>query len=123
MGFVSSIRRLWSSDAELEREEQQRDVQACGATPVTSCSDRDVVRLRGRIENVTLPTADHSRTYEVEFSDGSGTVHLTWMGRDHIPGVVVGCTLIVEGRISCQGSKRRMYNPKYQLLQVPDQTH
>ena len=53
---------------------------------------------------------------EAEFTDGSGTVTLIWMGRRSIPGITAGRELIVSGRVSFVDGERRVYNPLYELV-------
>ena len=54
------IHRLATSDAELESEEMQRAVEAESAVPIRTCEDRQLVRLRGTVSNVTIhPRGGH----------------------------------------------------------------
>lgn len=119
-GFLHALRRLTASHDELESEDLQRSARESGATAVSECADRQRVVLRGTINTVTLkPAGNTHRSLEVDFHDGSGSVTLIWMGRREIPGIRAGTTIRVEGRISCHGDGRRMYNPRYELLDVP----
>ena len=114
-----ALRRLASSNADLESEELQRNVRDEGAVPIRSCEDRQLVNLTGSISTVTIaPRAGHP-ALEVELRDGSGAVTLVWLGRRQIPGIDPGRTLKVSGRISCHEGKRLLYNPRYELLPTP----
>jgi RecG-like helicase len=114
-----ALRRLASSNAELESEELQRNVREEGATPILECEDRQRVQLTGTVSAVTInPRAGHP-ALEVELRDGSGVVTLVWLGRRQIPGIDCGRTLKVWGRISCHEGKRLVYNPRYELMQTP----
>src|SRR5215211_6532715 len=114
-----ALRRLASSNAELESEDLQRKVREEGAVPIQSCEDRQRVRLTGTVSAVTItPRAGHP-ALEVELRDGSGAVTLVWLGRRQIPGIDAGRTLKVSVRISCHEGKRLIYNPRYELMQAP----
>jgi RecG-like helicase len=114
-----ALRRLASSNAELESEELQRNVREEGATPILECEDRQRVQLTGTVSAVTInPRAGHP-ALEVELRDGSGAVTLVWLGRRQIPGIDCGRTLKVWGRVSCHEGRRLVYNPRYELMQTP----
>jgi hypothetical protein len=114
-----ALRRLASSNAELEDEELQKNVREEGATPIQSCRDREQVSLTGSIATVTIAPRGGHPALEVELRDGSGAVTLVWLGRRSIPGIDPGRTVKVWGRISCHQGRRLLYNPRYELLQTP----
>ncbi|MFP5284083.1 MAG: OB-fold nucleic acid binding domain-containing protein [Actinomycetes bacterium] len=113
-----ALRRLTSSNADLESEELQRNVRDEGAVPIRTCEDRQMVRLTGTVSSVTLTPREGHPALEVELRDGSGAVTLVWLGRRQIPGIDPGRTLTVSGRISCQDGRRLVYNPHYELVQT-----
>ena len=114
-----ALRRMTSSNAELESEELQRNVREEGSIPIQECEDRQRVQLTGTVSTVTInPRAGHP-ALEIELRDGSGAVTLVWLGRRQIPGIDCGQTLKVWGRISCHEGKRLVYNPRYELMQTP----
>jgi len=114
-----ALRRMTSSNAELESEELQRNVREEGSVPISDCEDRQRVQLTGTVSTVTInPRAGHP-ALEVELRDGSGAVTLVWLGRRQIPGIDCGRTIKVWGRISCHDSRRLIYNPRYELMQTP----
>ena len=114
-----ALRRMTSSNAELESEELQRNVREEGSVPIQNCEDRQRVQLTGTVSTVTInPRAGHP-ALEVELRDGSGAVTLVWLGRRQIPGIDCGRTIKVWGRISCHDSRRLIYNPRYELMQTP----
>jgi hypothetical protein len=114
-----ALRRITSSNAELESEELQRNVREEGSVPIQNCEDRQRVQLTGTVSTVTInPRAGHP-ALEVELRDGSGAVTLVWLGRRQIPGIDCGRTLKIWGRISCRNGRRLIYNPRYELMQAP----
>jgi RecG-like helicase len=114
-----ALRRITSSNAELESGELQRSVREEGSVPIQNCEDRQRVQLTGTVSTVTInPRAGHP-ALEVELRDGSGAVTLVWLGRRQIPGIDCGRTLKIWGRISCRDGRRLIYNPRYELMQAP----
>ncbi len=113
-----ALRRLASSNAELESEELQRNVREEGAVPIRTCEDRQQVSLTGTVSTVTIHPRGGHPALEVELRDGSGAVTLVWLGRRQIPGIDPGRTIKVWGRISCHEGRRLVYNPRYELLQT-----
>ncbi len=115
--FQRALRRLASSNEELESEELQQSARDEGATPIRACEDRQLVGLSGTIASVTIHPRGGHPALEVELRDGSGGVTLVWLGRRQIPGIDAGRSINVWGRISCHDGRRLIYNPKYELLE------
>jgi len=111
-----TLRRWWASNDELESEDLQRVAHTAGATPIAQAQDREQVTLRGMISVLTLKPRNQTPWLEAEFTDGSGTVTLIWMGRRQIAGISAGRTLTVSGRVSDVDGQRRLYNPRYELV-------
>lgn len=118
-GLMRALRRLVSSNEELESEDLRRAAERLGARQVARCRDRERVVLRGTIRSVTVGMSDQSPRLEADFDDGSGHVRLIWMGRRTIAGIEAGTVLRVEGRLSGDKFGRTMYNPYYELTSVP----
>lgn len=111
-----ALRWLGRSAADLDSEAQMRAAQQSGAQTIAEVLDRQRATLRGRIMMLTLRPRSGTPWLEAEFSDGSGSITVIWMGRREIPGVVAGRELKVSGRVSWVDGQRRMYNPHYELL-------
>ena len=116
--FSRALRRLASSNAELESEELQQQVREAGAVPIQTCEDRQQVALTGTMATVTLTPRCGHPALEVTLRDGSGAVTVVWLGRRQIQGIEAGRAIKVWGRISCHENRRVMYNPRYELLDV-----
>lgn len=117
--LARALRRLASSNADLESEELQQQVRDEGAVPIKTCVDREQVALTGTVATVTINPRGGHPALEVELRDGSGSVTLLWLGRRQIPGIDPGRTIKVWGRISCHEGRRLMYNPRYELFCSP----
>ncbi len=116
--LIQALQRLGASNAELESEGRQRMAEAVGANKISEVRDRQTVRLRGTITVLTMKPRAGTPWLEAEFTDGSGTITLIWMGRREIPGVTAGRELVVSGRVSYVDGQRRLFNPYYEL--IPD---
>lgn len=110
------LRRVAASNEDLEDDELRQSSIDAGAITVADAALRTRVQLQGRIEVLTLNPKGTNRWLEAELSDGTGTVHLIWMGRRRIPGLRAGRRLAVEGLIAASDGRRVIYNPRYQLL-------
>lgn len=111
-------RRLMSSQAEVESRDLQDAARKAGAVSVGACCDREIVRVRGTLASVTIAPKRSSDWLEAVLDDGSGRVKLIWMGRRSIPGIVSGKELVVEGRLLYTDGERRIFNPRYELIQA-----
>ena len=116
--LVRALRRLGASNAELDSRARQRVVEETGANLISEVKDRQFAKMRGSIAILSMKPRGGIPWLEAEFTDGSATVTLIWMGRRSIPGITAGRELIVSGRVSFVDGERRVYNPLYEL--VPD---
>ena len=114
--FLRALRRLGASNAELDSEERRQIAITAGAQQIAEVGDRQRAKLRGTMTVLTMRPRSGTPWLEAEFTDGSGTLTLIWMGRRAIPGVVAGREVVIEGRVSAHDGHRRIYNPYYQLL-------
>jgi hypothetical protein len=111
-----AVRRITSEDAEIEADDLQQQVADGGAAPVATCVERSRVTVLGTVRSLTLRPRAGTPTLEVELYDGSGTVTLIWLGRREIAGITPGRQLRAVGRITSDGSRRVIFNPRYELL-------
>jgi hypothetical protein len=115
-----AVRRLASEDADLEADDLQRQVTADGATTVAACQERQLVTVIGRVRSLTLRPRAGTPSLEVDLYDGSGTVTLVWLGRREIAGISPGQQMRATGRITSVGSRRVIFNPRYELVLAED---
>jgi hypothetical protein len=109
------LHRLAADAAELDAEELQEDTAAAGATPVSRCCDGERVSVFGVLRMVMLRPRGGVPTLEAELYDGSGSVHLVWLGRRRIVGIEPGRQLVARGRLTVQDGRRTLFNPEYEL--------
>ncbi len=108
--------RVSASNDDLADEDLRQESLDAGASTIADAQPRTRVHLQGRIEVLTLNPNGTNRWLEAELNDGTGSVHLIWMGRRRIPGLRAGRRLAVDGLIAVNDGQPIIYNPKYQLL-------
>jgi hypothetical protein len=111
-----AVRRLASEDADLEADDLQRQSAADGSMTVATCPERGLVTVLGRVRSLTLRPRAGTPSLEVDLYDGSGTVTLVWLGRREITAIGPGVQLRATGRITSSGSRRVIFNPRYELV-------
>ncbi|WP_240487353.1 OB-fold nucleic acid binding domain-containing protein [Actinomadura flavalba] len=109
------LRRMASSDAELEAAELRRDTDAEGATPIHACGERARHCVAGTLRTVTLRPRGGAPALEAELYDGTDVINLVWLGRRRIAGIDPGRRLRAEGLVSLQDGRKVMFNPRYEL--------
>lgn len=83
--------------------------------PLSRKPDRRAVSVHGMITDVTAQRIGGVWSVEAELTDGSDSLTLIWLGRQHIAGIGEGRKLTVRGRIGRRRGQRVLFNPYYQL--------
>ncbi|GAA3440711.1 OB-fold nucleic acid binding domain-containing protein [Planomonospora venezuelensis] len=114
-GLRGFFQRLATSQAELEADELQQDLDRHGATPIASCGGRRRFCVTGTLRTVTLRPRGGAPALEAELYDGSDVIDLIWLGRRRIIGIEPGRMVLAEGLVSVQDGRKVMFNPRYEL--------
>jgi RecG-like helicase len=115
--FRRAVRRLASDEHEIEADDlQERVAKDASADPVVHCQERALVTVLGTVRSLTIRPRAGTPTLEVELYDGSGTVTLIWLGRREIAGIAPGKQLRATGRMTTDGTRRVIFNPRYELV-------
>ncbi|MEU8800138.1 OB-fold nucleic acid binding domain-containing protein [Spirillospora sp. NPDC048819] len=114
-GLRRFLRRMASSNAELEAEDLQKSAGGEGATPITDCAERKRHRVAGTLRTVTLRPRGGAPALEAELYDGTDVISLVWLGRRRIAGIDPGRRLRAEGLVSVQDGRKVIFNPRYEL--------
>lgn len=114
--FRRALRRLTADDDERFAEDLQSEAERYGCLHIADAPERVPVVLHGTLQSVTLRPRGGVPALEAELYDGSGTVYVVWLGRRRIEGIRPGVSLVVEGRIGGDGSRRTLFNPAYRLM-------
>jgi hypothetical protein len=114
-GVRAALRGLVASQDELEATEERQETVRRGCTAVSDLTDRRRARVSGVLRSVTLRPSQTVPALEAELYDGSGSVHIVWLGRRRIAGIEPGSRLRLEGLVCVQDGRQTMYNPRYEL--------
>lgn len=114
-GLREFFRRLTAGNEELEAEELLQDAGDAGATPISTCGERQRVCVMGTLRTVTLNPRGGAPALEAELYDGSDFVDLVWLGRRKIAGIEPGRTLRAEGLVTMCDGRKVIFNPRYEL--------
>jgi hypothetical protein len=112
------VQRLTEDEQELDAADLREDVEESGARPVATCCQGQPVVVTGRLRSVVFTPRDTVPTVDAELYDGSGSVHLVWLGRSRIPGIEPGRMLVARGRVSDRDGVKIIFNPWYELKPV-----
>ena len=112
--------RRWLERLTRSREADEAEVLVAhladeGAEPIETCRRGERVRVCGTVRSLSLRPRSTAPALEAEIYDGTGHLTVVWLGRRRIPGVDVGTTMVVEGRLTCPNGEMRIYNPDYVL--------
>lgn len=123
MTALSSIRtRIANSVANRQSSDLREHLSgaldansASGVQEIVSCTPGAQVEVIGTVKIVSIRPQNQSPAVEIELADPTGVIHVTWLGRRKIPGVVAGRTMKVCGRLTCNTEKPTIFNPRYEL--------
>ena len=118
-GVRSRLHALVASQAELEAVEERRETERRGCCAVSDLADRRRAVVSGVLRSVTLRPRQTVPALEAELYDGSGSLHVVWLGRRSIAGIEPGRRATLEGLVCVQNGRRTMYNPRYELCPRP----
>lgn len=108
--------RLTRSTDDLEAAEMQRESAEVGVVPIDAVRLRARATVSGEIRSVTLRPRDDVPALDVEVWDGTGTLHLVWLGRRRIAGIDPGVKLRATGRVSRHRNLTTIFNPAYEII-------
>ena len=115
--------RLISSSHELEAAELRRESDDLGVIHIGDATQRTLVTVCGEVRSVTLRPRDETPALDVELWDGSDSLHLIWLGRRRIAGIVPGIKMHATGRVTSQRKVTTIFNPAYEILGRAGQAH
>ena len=113
----ASISR-WANQEEEEARELRKHTVKAGLVSIDEAPDREMVVVQGTLRTVTLRPRGGVPALEAELYDGTGVIHVVWLGRRRIGGVTPGRIIRVQGRIGVQEGVRVLYNPRYEIRQA-----
>jgi len=115
--------RLTRSSHDFEAAELRRESADLGVVHIVDARPRTRVTVCGEVRSVTLRPREETPALDVEVWDGTESLHLVWLGRRRIAGIVPGIKVRATGRITTQRKLRVMYNPAYEIIGRTGQAH
>ena len=115
----TALRGMVASQAEFEASQERRETERRGCTAVAELENRRRAQVSGVLRSVTLRPRTTVPALEAELYDGSGSVHVVWLGRRQIAGIEPGRRARLEGLVCIQDGQPTMYNPRYELSPRP----
>ena len=115
--------RLVRPSHELEAAELRQESIDVGVVHIADARLRSRATVRGEIRSVTLRPREETPALDAELWDGTASLHLVWLGRRRIAGIVPGIKLQATGRITKQRSVTTIFNPAYEIIGRPGQGH
>lgn len=83
--------------------------------PICDAGVGEVVEVTGSVQAVTLHPSGGVESFEADVSDETGTVHLVWLGRRRLTGIVPSRRISARGRVALHAGRKVIYNPEYEL--------
>jgi hypothetical protein len=85
---------------------------------IAELEPRHVVEVVGRVEHVATVQLDGAVAFEIELTDGTGSIVALWTGRQSIPCVERDRLIALWGRAAPMRREHSLvvYNPRYELL-------
>lgn len=114
-GLRQRVRRWGAGADELEAADLRLEAQELGATTITECCMGERVTVAGTLRTVTLRPVGGVPALEAGLYDGSASLHVVWLGRRRIAGVVPGASIVVHGRVTSHSGMPTIFNPSYEL--------
>lgn len=87
----------------------------CQHVQICDADVGEVVEVSGSVSSVTLHPSGGVESFEADVSDESGVVHLVWLGRRRLTGIVPGRRISARGRVAIRDDRKVIFNPEYEL--------
>jgi RecJ-like exonuclease len=77
---------------------------------------REAVHVRGRVRSIRVQPRADVPTLECVLDDGTGGLSVVFLGRRQVPGIRLGTTLDVSGRVGAHHGRLAILNPVYDIV-------
>jgi len=123
MGLFKKAFGRFAQDEGERRAETIREWAAGvpGATAIAEVKPRTVARVAGVVEGIRVRPREGVPAIEAVVTDGSGSVTAVWLGRRTLPGLSLGCRMVLEGRLGGDPRSLQVMNPRYEFAGAPEQ--
>ncbi len=89
--------------------------QLCQHVTICDAEVGEVVEVTGTVHTVTLHPSGGVESFEADVSDETGMVHLVWLGRRRLTGIVPSRRISARGRVALRDGRKVIFNPEYEL--------
>lgn len=117
------VDRVTRTTEDLHSDSLRQASTEQGAVHIRDLVLRSRATVVGEVRSVTLRPRAEVPALVVELWDGSDSLHLIWLGRRRIPGVVPGIHLQATGRVTRHRTMTTIYNPAYEILGRHEGSH
>ena len=107
-------------DGKPRRQQVQRGL-AKGATPIGSVTTPGKVTVEGKVRVIEIRPVEHNSVLAVEIHDPTGNLTAMFYGRSHIPGLICGSRVRLQGSAGIRDGQPVMINPKYELVSAVEE--
>jgi RecG-like helicase len=116
MSLFRKTKSAVETEAEAKLEASFADHQ--NSTRINCLEPRQLVEIVGRVEHVCSRSLDGVPAFEIEVSDGTGSLVALWTGRKSIACIERGTRVALWGRAAPMRRENSLvvYNPRYELL-------
>ena len=102
-------------DGKPRRQQGQRGPSK-GATPIGSVTTPRKVTVEGKVRVIEIRPVEHNSVLAVEIHDPTGNLTAMFYGRSHIPGLICGSRVRLQGSAGIRDGQPVMINPRYELV-------
>ena len=92
--FQTWLKSFYASDEELAAYELFEQSTTRGSTLIDEIERGETIQVTGIVKSATVKPNSQVPAYEVEISDGSGSLIIIWQGRKHVAGIEPGAAAI-----------------------------
>jgi hypothetical protein len=107
-------------DGKQRRQQGQRG-PAKGTTPIGSVTSPGKVTVEGKVRVIEIRPVEHNSVLAVEIHDPTGNLTAMFYGRSHIPGLICGSRVRLQGSAGIRDGQPVMINPKYELVSAVEE--
>jgi amino acid transporter len=107
-------------DGKPRRQQGQRG-PSNGATPIGSVTTPRKVTVEGKVRVIEIRPVEHNSVLAVEIHDPTGNLTAMFYGRSHIPGLICGSRVRLQGSAGIRDGQPVMINPAYELVSAVEE--
>jgi hypothetical protein len=103
------------------RRHQAQSGPSKGTTPIGSVTTPRKVTVEGKVRVIEIRPVEHNSVLAVEIHDPTGNLTAMFYGRSHIPGLICGSRVRLQGSAGIRDGQPVMINPRYELVSAVEE--